>query len=245
MAIQVTDTIQEQETTRIREKGLAINHQLTAYYGPLPPRARRDPLSTLILTVLTQHTSDVNAERAFENLVRAFPNWEAVRDAGEEEIAEAIKQAGLSNVKAPRIKEMLQRISDLTGEVSLDFLHNLGGDEARAWLRSLKGVGPKTAACVLIFSLGKPAMPVDTHVFRVTRRVGLVKPSLTAEQAQELLESVLPPEEQHSFHVNLITHGRRICKAQRPLCPECPILHLCDNPANAGVHKQETGLLEH
>jgi endonuclease-3 len=233
MAIQITDTIEQKEVARIREKGLAINRALTDYYGPPPPRHHYDPLSTLVLTVLTQHTSDVNAERAFESLVRAFPSWEAVRDAGVQEIAQAIRPAGLSNVKAPRIKEILQRISDLNGKLNLDFLHTLDSEKARAWLLALKGVGPKTAACVLIFSLGKPAMPVDTHVHRVCCRVGLVGPKVTAEHAQEILESVLPPEDQRSFHVNVITHGRKICKAQLPLCSECPINHLCDWAANS------------
>ncbi len=230
MVVRLNENVSEREAARVRAKGIAIRRALVEYYGPISLHPHRDPLSTLILTVLTQHTSDVNAERAFENLVKAFPTWDAVRNAPVPKIAEAIKQAGLSNVKAPRIKEMLQRISDLTGATNLDFLYGLDGERAREWLLSLKGVGPKTAACVLIFSLDKPAMPVDTHLYRLSRRTGLVDPRANPERAQEFLESVLPPEEQKSFHVYMITHGRRICRAQNPSCAGCPIRHLCDNP---------------
>lgn len=191
-------------------------------YGVPRWRPRTDPLSELILTVLSQNTSDTNSRRAFQGLL-ALPGkgWEAAAEASVEEIARAIHQGGLARVKAPRIKLLLQALREQRGSLDLGFLREMPLPEAKAWLRRLPGVGPKTAACVLLFSLGRPALPVDTHIYRVVRRLGLIDSRVSAEKAHELLEALVPPEDIYPFHVNLIAHGRRVCKAQRPRCLMC------------------------
>ncbi len=229
--------ISQKVPERIRPKVARVHQLLLQEYSERVWRRHNDPVSELILTILSQNTSDVNSGRAFRKLKEAFESWEAVRDADEEGIAEAIKSAGLSNIKARRIKAVLRRITETRGELSLDFLNDLSVAEARAWLLSLEGVGPKTAACVLLFSLGKPAMPVDTHVYRVSRRLGLVDARASVEAVHELLEAALRPEEIYSFHVNLIAHGRRICKAQNPLCDKCVLYYVCDNPVTLPRYK--------
>ena len=204
---------------------------LEAAYGRPEWRASGDPLGTLIGTILSQHTSDVNSERAYASLRACFPTWAAVRDAPLPLVADAIRSGGLAVLKAVRIQRILDQVLEARGELSLDFLRDLPLDEGRAFLRSLDGIGPKSAACVLLFSLDKPAMPVDTHVHRVAGRLGLIDRRVSADAAHELLEPMVPPEEVYSFHVNLIRHGRVICKAQRPRCPECPVNALCAYPA--------------
>ncbi len=196
-------------------------------YGPIDWQIDRDPVSTLMATVLSQNTSDANSKRAFHSLITAFGNWEAVAEASVDEITQSIKLGGLAEVKAKRIKLILQEIRDLQGCLDLSFLRELPLSEAKSWLRQLPGVGPKTAGCVLLFSLGRPALPVDTHVFRVAKRLGLIDSKVSPEQAHELLESVVPPEDIYSFHVHMVEHGRRICKAQRPRCHLCALQGLC------------------
>jgi endonuclease-3 len=142
-------------------------------------------------------------------------------------VEEAIRPGGLAPSKAPRIQAMLREVQTRRGSPDLSFLQDMPMEEARAWLRSLPGVGPKTAACVLLFSLGKPALPVDTHVLRVAKRLGLVPHKASAERAHELLEAMLEPEEVYPFHIGLINHGRRTCLAQRPRCPQCVLRHGC------------------
>lgn len=210
------------------EKVQAVTERLVAVYGPRTLRPGRDPLDELVLTILSQNTTDRNSGRAYRALRAAFPTWEAVLDAPIPDLYEAIKPAGLGNVKAPRIQQTLREILARRGELSLDFLDGLPLDEARRWLTSLNGIGPKTAACVLLFALGKPALPVDTHVHRVARRLGLIGPKVGAEQAHDLLESALQPESIYAFHVDMIQHGRRICHAQRPSCAACPLSDMCD-----------------
>ncbi len=215
----------------------AINDALTAYYGapaPVHIESRRDPLSELILVVLSQHTSDANSDRAFASLCARFPSWEAVRTAPTPEVADAIRSGGLATIKAVRIQRILNQILERTGRLDLEFLRALPLSEARAFLRALDGVGPKTAACVLLFSLGLPAMPVDTHVHRVARRLGLIAPRMSAEAAHDELERLVPAEDVYRFHVNLIRHGRQICKALRPRCASCPVNHLCPYPRTHG-----------
>ncbi|MFH1560323.1 MAG: endonuclease III [Chloroflexota bacterium] len=182
---------------------------------------RYDGISELIYTILSQHTSDLNAQRAYQSLLDTFGTWEQAAQADPEVIARAIWVGGLSRVKAPRIKAMLQAIQEKRGNLDLSFLKGMPLSEAKAWLRHLPGVGPKTAAIVLCFALGMPAMPVDTHVYRVSKRLGLIHSKATAEQAHDLLEAAIDPEQVFAFHVYLITHGRRVCKARRPLCQEC------------------------
>jgi endonuclease-3 len=157
-----------------------------------------------------------------------FPTWEAVRTAPEGDLAASIRSGGLANLKARRIKRCLDAIVERFGGLDLSVLASADLDEARARLRELPGVGPKTAACVLLFSLGRPAIPVDTHVHRVSRRLGLIGPKTSAEAAHAALERVVPPEDAYAFHVGLVTHGRRVCRAGRPLCSLCPLTDLCD-----------------
>ena len=218
----------EQQRETIIEKAREIGELLEQEYGRPAPRRRLSPLDELVLTILSQHTSDMNSDRAFAALKERFDSWEAVRDAAVDQIANAIKSGGLARMKAPRIKELLLRLDTERGSLDLDFLHDMELEEARSYLLTLGGVGPKTAACVLLFSCGKPAFPVDTHVHRIARRLGLIGPKATADEAHRLLEEMVPPDEVYTFHVNLITHGRRICKAQRPLCEQCILAPRCD-----------------
>jgi endonuclease-3 len=184
-------------------------------------------MSELVGTILSQNTSDTNSGRAFTRLLARFPTWESLLGADPTAIAEAIRVGGLARVKAPRIKAIAEEVWVRLGSFDLSFLVEMPLAEAKAWLRALPGVGPKTAACVLLFALGRPALPVDTHVYRVARRLGLVPPGVGAAKAHELLEGMLAPDEVYPFHMSLIKHGRRICKAQRPLCPRCVLAYDC------------------
>jgi endonuclease-3 len=201
--------------------------RLAGEYGSLPPPRRLDPVSELVLAVLSQNTSDRNSRPAFAALRRHFASWEEMAAASEEEIAEAIRQGGLARIKAGRLKAILEEIERRTGKLDLEFLRALLPAEARAWLRALPGVGPKTAAVVLLFSLGKPALPVDTHVHRVAVRLGLIPPGTTREKAHELLEALVPQAGFYSFHLYLLEHGRRVCRARQPRCPLCPVSSIC------------------
>ncbi len=187
-----------------------------------------DPLDELINTILSQNTNDLNRDRAYHALRAQYPTWEEVRDAPSGRVIAAIKSAGLANQKGPRIQKVLRRITAERGALDLEFLRELPTDEAKAWLISLDGVGLKTASIVLLFALGKPAFPVDTHIQRVTGRLGLIPPKTSADKAHGILEELVPPEWYHSFHLNVIEHGRRVCKAQRPLCERCVLQQYCD-----------------
>jgi endonuclease-3 len=219
-------TSPKQDHARLN-KALAVYQLLIEEYGQQEWHPR-EPLSVLISAILSQNTSDVNRDQAWERLKERFPTWESVLAANPVEIAEAIRPGGLANVKAPRIQEILRAIRRERGEFTLDFLAEMEVDEARQWLTSLNGVGPKTAAIVLLFSLGKPAFPVDTHVHRVSRRLGLIGLKTSREQAHEVLEELLPPEIYYTFHLNLIAHGREVCKARRPRCTACVLREHCD-----------------
>ena len=210
------------------EKVGAIYGPLDKQYGPLEWRPSREPLAELVLMILSQHTSDLNRDRAFATMRERFPTWEEVRDAPTEALAEAIKSGGLGNIKAPRIQEVLRQISEDHGDLNIDFLMDMPVDEAKEWLAKFKGVGPKTAACVLMFACGMPVLPVDTHVFRVSGRLGLIGERTNAEKAHEELESIVEPELRYSFHIYLIRHGRQICKAQRPMCEMCVVSRWCN-----------------
>jgi endonuclease III len=189
------------------------------------------------MTVLSQHTSDVNTARAFAGLKQRFPRWEAVVDAPPEEVADAIRSGGLADQKAPRIQAILREIERREGALSLARLGELRDDEVEDYLCSLPGVGPKTAACVLVFSMGRAAFPIDTHVHRVTRRLGWIPGNATADKAHALLKEAVPPEIRYELHVQLIAHGRTICKARNPSCSECVLLDVCD----AGPRLLEAG----
>lgn len=196
-------------------------------YVPGQMALKRPPIDELILTILSQNTSDVNSHQSFRRLWSRFGSWQAVAGASTAEIEEAIKPGGLGRVKAERIKVVLERVLHERRELNLDFLAHLPMEEAGAWLRRLPGVGPKTAACVLLFSIGKPALPVDTHVYRVASRLGMLPPKVSAEKAHDILGGLVPAKDVYRFHVLLIEHGRRLCKAQRPQCSRCPLLVGC------------------
>jgi endonuclease-3 len=190
----------------LRRKAARIDRMLEARYGAPRRRSRLDPLSTLIHTVLSQHTSDTNSHRAFERLRGRFPSWEMLRDAPVEAVVDAIRPAGLSRLKAPRIQALLRRVTAERGRLSL-----------------------------LIFGLGKAAFPVDTHVYRVGRRIGIIPDRLSVEKAHEWIEALVRPARYGPFHLLLIRHGREICKAGRPRCAVCPVRRHCDFFRRAGV----------
>ena len=200
---------------------------LGAQYGPVQWHVRYTPAEELVYTILSQHTSDLNSERAFKSLITTFETLDAVADASVDSIEEAIRRGGLAKQKAPRIKNVLCQIRDEIGSFDLSFLAEMPLDEAKAWLKRLNGIGPKTAAIILCFSLGMPAMPVDTHIFRVSKRLGLIGPKVNADKAHDILEPLVAPEDVFAFHMYLIQHGRQVCKAQRPLCDECALAWGC------------------
>ncbi|MEJ5309298.1 MAG: endonuclease III [Anaerolineae bacterium] len=206
---------------------MEIHRQLRDRYGDPPHHPDGDPLAALVNTILSQNTNDRNRDIAFAALRARFPTWEAVRDAPTDAVIDAIRPAGLAPTKGPNIQAALRQITEERGELSLAFLETLPPEEARRWLTKLNGVGPKTAAIVLLFALGRPAFPVDTHIHRVTRRLGLIPQNTSREKAHTLLESLIPPALYWTLHLNLIAHGRQICHARRPLCTECPLQTHC------------------
>lgn len=212
----------------LRRKAARIDRILEDAYGPPRRRSRRDAVATLVHTILSQNTSDTNSGRAFDRVRARFRSWAALRDAPLEAVVEAIRPAGLSALKAPRIQAVLRRITAERGALSLDFLRRWPVGRAKTWLRSLDGVGPKTAAIVLVFGLGKPAFAVDTHVDRVGRRIGLIPEGMSVEDAHEWMEALVRPERYGPFHLLLVRHGREICKAGRPRCEICPARRICD-----------------
>jgi endonuclease-3 len=192
-------------------------------------RPHAPPLDELVATILSQHTSDVNSGRAFAALRARFPTWADAAAADEADIADAIRSGGLGNLKAPRIQRVLSAIEIETGALSLDWLKDWPLAQARDWLLGLPGVGPKTAACVLLFSLGQPTMPVDTHVFRVGSRLGLIPGSADANHAHAWLDRLIGPNRDtiYALHLNLIRHGRTVCKARLPECGRCVLNDVC------------------
>ncbi len=209
-------------------RALEVHRRLLAFYGEPIWRDPLPPIDELVSTILSQNTNDTNRDRAFHSLRSKLPTWEAVRDADPAEVVDAIRQAGLANQKGPRIQAVLREITKQRGSLTLDFLNKLPSDEARAWLTQFKGVGLKTSAIVLLFSMGMPAFPVDTHIYRVSGRLGLRPEKSNLEQAHKQLEALFPPETYYAAHLNLIRLGREICQARRPLCPQCPLQDLCD-----------------
>ena len=188
---------------------------------------RGDLLNVLIITILSQNTNDSNTDRAYCGLRSAFPDWDAVRRAPESRIARAIQGGGLNQVKAGRIKGLLGAIHRERGELDLEFLHAMSDEEVKDYLGRFKGVGPKTVACLLMFGMGRKVVPVDTHVLRVSKRLGLIGPKVSLEQAHDLLGAQVPPELAYAFHVLLIRHGREVCHARRPRCAGCRIRRSC------------------
>ena len=205
----------------------AIHARLAKALGPLEPPRAADPLDELILTVLSQHTSDLNAERAFGALRGAYPSWQLVVDSPSPAVADVIRTGGLANTKAPRIQAILREVREREGAYTLHRLRTLADADARAYLMSLPGIGPKTAAVVLSFALGRDAMPVDTHVHRVTKRLGIIPSKASAERADRLLHDLIPDGLRTPLHVAFIRLGRQICKAPTPRCAACPLNDLC------------------
>jgi endonuclease-3 len=209
-------------------RAIKIHQTLLVAFGEPIWRNPLPAIDELVSTILSQNTNDVNRDRAFESLRAKFPTWEAVRDAKEEDVINAIRPAGLANQKGPRMQQVLRSITEERGALDLQFLADLPIEESRAWLTKFNGVGPKTAAIVLCFSLGTPAFPVDTHVYRVTGRLGLRPEKMTVEQAHPYLESVFPPETYYAAHLNIIRLGREVCNARKPNCPQCPVNKFCE-----------------
>ncbi len=211
-----------------KEKALKVHKKLIVAFGEPTWRNPLPPVDELVSTILSQNTNDVNRDRAFDSLREKFPTWEEVRDADTDEVIEAVRVAGLANQKGPRLQNVLREITEERGSLDLSFLEEMPLEEARDWLTKFKGVGPKTAAIVLCFSLNRPAFPVDTHVYRVTGRIGLRPEKISVEQAHPYLEEVFPPETYYAAHLNIIRLGREICGARKPNCPVCPVYDLCD-----------------
>ena len=214
--------------TEHAKKALQVHNKLIEAFGEPIWRNPLPPVDELVSTILSQNTNDVNRDRAFDSLREKFPTWEEVRDADTEEVIEAVRVAGLANQKGPRIQGVLRAITEERGSLDLSFLEDMPIEEARDWLTQFKGVGPKTAAIVLCFSLNRPAFPVDTHVYRLTGRIGLRPEKISVEQAHPYLESVFPPETYYAAHLNIIRLGREVCNARKPNCPVCPVRDLCD-----------------
>lgn len=209
-------------------KAIKIHTILIEYYGEPTWRDPLPPLDELISTILSQNTNDTNRDRAFVSLKEHFPTWEAVREAPSDEVIEAIRVAGLANQKGPRIQAVLKSITVKQGDMNLDFLKEYSAEQAFDWLMQFKGVGPKTASIVLQFSLDKPAFPVDTHIHRVSGRLGLRPQKMSADKAHEHLAAEFPPDTYYAAHLNIIRLGREICQARKPKCEVCPLQNLCD-----------------
>jgi endonuclease III len=214
------------DTTRLR----AILKRLARAYGMPRWKPTHDPLGELIATILSQNTSDVNSERAYESLRQAYPTWEDVWHADPDDLASVIRSGGLAVLKSRRIQEVLHQLEARQGSLSLDFLIGMPMPAARAFLGDFPGVGPKTIACVLLFACGHPAFPIDTHIFRVTTRLGLLPEGCTAERAHVIIEPHIPALAVYSAHVNLIRHGRTLCKARQPACTACCLRTFCPYP---------------
>jgi len=200
---------------------------MTDRYGPFAEEPRLDAAHEIVFTILSQHTSDTNSSRAYHLLMDKFGTLEEVARGDPADIERTIAPGGLAKIKAPRIKRVLNLILELNGSLDLSFLRELPLDEAKAWLRRLPGIGPKSAGIILSFALGMPAMAIDTHIYRVSKRLALIGPKVTADKAHDILEAVVDPDQVYPFHLAFITHGRQVCKAQRPLCGECVVAEAC------------------
>jgi endonuclease-3 len=211
-----------------RECALEVHRRLLALYGEPTWRTPLPVLDELISTILSQNTNDANRDRAFRQLKQQFATWEKVRDAQPEQIIQAIRTAGLANQKGPRIQAILREITQARGSLNMDFLVDLPVKEAWDWLNKFKGVGPKTTSIVLLFSLGKPAFPVDTHIQRVTGRIGLRPEKMSNEKAHQYLAQVFPPQTYAAAHLNLIRLGRELCHPRNPECDRCILNPICD-----------------
>jgi len=204
-----------------------IIHLLDEAYGRAPQQTSDDPLFELVLTLLSQHTSDLNSGEAMHRLIERFPDWDSIAEAPVSEVEDAIRPGGLAPTKSKRLQALLGEVRERCANWEMSHLATMPLNEAKVWLTSLPGVGPKTAACVLLFALGRPALPVDTHVERVSKRLGLVPAKMPADRAHDALEALVEPDEVYAFHVDLIQHGRRTCHARGPKCGECVLAAKC------------------
>ena len=220
----MSDEIREQRAQAYR----IVYLKLIECYGRPTWRQHLPPVDELVNTILSQSTSDINRDKGFYALKKRFPDWESVMNASEDEVIDAIHPAGLANQKGPRIQAALRTINEQRGALDLGFLAELPLAEAKSWLMQMKGVGPKTAAIVLLFAFERPVFPVDTHVYRITRRLGLINPGVSAEKAHSILEEMGESETFYPMHLNLIRHGREICHARNPKCLECPLQEDCN-----------------
>jgi endonuclease III len=209
-----------------RARVRAIRDRLRELYGRPVNHPHGHPIAELVRTVLSQNTNDRNRDVAYERLRARFPTWVGVRDAPTDEVEEAIRPGGLSQTKAPRIQEILRLLPLDDNEPTLDWLADADRDEALAFLTELPGVGRKTAACVMIFALGRPEIPVDVHVYRVGGRLGLFPPKASFERAHDEMLAITDPDDAYELHINLITHGRRVCRPT-PRCEICALRRMC------------------
>lgn len=233
-----TNRTKPRRRPRLRKyKAPEVMGLLAPIHGPARWEPRYNAAEELVYTILSQHTSDLNSVRAYENLMDVFGTLEAVADADPQAIEEAIRQGGLAKQKSVRIKTVLNLVREEVGSFDLSFLGEMPMEEAKAWLKKFPGIGPKTAAIILCFALGMPAMPVDTHIYRVSQRLGLIGPKVNADKAHDILEPMVPPDDVFAFHMYLIRHGRAVCKAQRPRCDECVLAERC--PARGRLNRQK------
>lgn len=217
----------------------AVSAALIELYGYPNWRQHLAPVDELVDCILSQSTTDANRDRAHALLKARFPTWEAVRDAPVEQVVEAIKPAGLGNQKGPRIQNVLRHITAERGSINIDFLADMPIEEAKAWLTSMDGVGPKTAAIVLCFAFNRAAFPVDTHVHRVGQRIGFLPEGISADKAHPVMEAIVPPSDYYAFHLNVIRHGREVCQARSPHCERCPLTAHCDYFQHQISHTRE------
>lgn len=218
----------EHELNEAYDSAAYVWQNLRAVYGVPKLEKDLDPLDCLIETILSQSTTNINSRRAFDTLKRRFPTWEEARRARVTSIEAAIRSGGLSKQKSVTIKNLLNQIYERLGALDLSFLRDAPLEEARQFLSGFKGIGPKTLACVLLFSCDRPVFPIDTHIFRIGRRLGLIPPKGTDEEAHHLMEKLVPAERYYEAHVNLIRHGRKVCRPQNPACEQCCIVDYCE-----------------
>jgi endonuclease-3 len=217
------------DISALSAKALEVTQRLTNSYGEVP-FSSKDPMSQLVDIILSHRTRDEQTAAAYDNLLKRFGSWEAVRDAPTEEVQDTIANVNWPEVKAPRLQFIMRQITEERGNLNLDFLCNVPVEESAAWLNRFEGVGPKTTACVLLFSCQQPLLPVDVHVHRVSGRLGLIGKKVSADAAHTLLQALLPKDARsiYNFHKGLLRHGQRICVFERPLCSKCVLTDLCD-----------------
>jgi endonuclease-3 len=218
----------DSELRALRARAKRIDNTLIRIYGRKEVAYDDDPIDTLVETILSQNTTDLKSHKAFQKLKRAYPAWDRMLGEDPDKIAAIIRSGGLAPMKARRILDALAFIRRERGRLDLDFLRKMRPAEAEAWLAQMKGVGPKTRGIVLLFALKMPAFPVDTHIHRVTKRIGLIGTKVNREKAQEEMALLVLASEYYNFHINLIEHGRAVCQARKPKCEMCKICRLCD-----------------